>query len=75
MIQLSQKKELADEIKTQLEPTLRAVKETQTELQEAQAKIMDALSVIQQAPKRKEHFVTQIDLQNLKKELSIELKK
>jgi len=44
------KRELVDEIKTQLEPTLRSVKETQIELQEAQVKIMDALSVIQQAP-------------------------
>ena len=69
------KKELADEIKTQLEPTLRSVKETQIELQEAQAKIMEVLSVIQQAPQSKEIFVTQIDLQNLKKELSTELKK
>ena len=68
------KKKLADEIKTQLEPTLRSVKETQIELPEAQAKIMEALSVIQQAPQSKEHFVTQIDLQNLKKELSTELK-
>jgi len=68
------KKKLADEIKTQLEPTLRSVKETQIELPEAQAKIMEALSVIQQAPQSKDNFVTQIDLQNLKKELSIELK-
>ena len=36
------KRELVDEIKTQLEPTLRSVKETQIELQEAQVKIMDA---------------------------------
>jgi hypothetical protein len=68
------KKELADEIKTQLQPTLRLVKETQIELQEAQAKIMEALSVIQHTPQSKENFVTQIDLQNLKKELSTELK-
>ena len=50
------KKELADEIKIQLEPTLRSVKETQIELQEAHAKIMEALSVIQQAPQGKEFF-------------------
>ena len=68
------KKELADEIKTQLEPTLRSVKETQIELQEAHAKIMEALSVIQQAPQSKDIFVTQIDLQNLKKELSTDFK-
>jgi hypothetical protein len=69
------KKALADEIKTQLEPILQLVKETQIELQEAQAKIMEALSVIQHTPQSKEHFVTQIDIQNLKKELSTELKK
>ena len=57
MIQLSQKKELADEIKTQLEPTLRSVKETQIELQEAHAKIMEALSVIQQTPQGKKNFL------------------
>ena len=75
LIQLSQKKkELADEIKTQLEPTLRLVKETQIELQEAQAEIMEALSVIQHTSQSKEHFVTQIDLQNLRKKLSTELK-
>ena len=59
------KKELADEIKTQLEPFLRSVKETQIELQEAQTKIMEALSVIKQAPQSNENLVTQIDLQNL----------
>lgn len=64
------KRELADEIKTQLEPTLRSVKETQIELQEAQVKIMEALSVIRQAPQIKENDVKQIDLNNLKKELS-----
>ena len=77
------KKELADEIKTQLEPFLRSVKlepflrsvkETQIELQEAQTKIMEALSVIKQALQSNENLVTQIDLQNLKKELSTELK-
>ena len=68
------KKELAVEIKTQLEPTLRSDKATQIELHEAQAKIMEALSVIQQAPQSKENTVTQIDLQNLKKELSTDLK-
>jgi len=36
------KGELVDEIKTKLEPTLRSVKETQIELQEAQVEIMDA---------------------------------
>jgi hypothetical protein len=51
------KKELADEIKTQLEPTLRSVKETQIELQEAHAKIMEALSVIQQTPQGKKNFL------------------
>jgi hypothetical protein len=35
---------------------------------------MEALSVIQHTPQSKENFVTQIDLQNLKKELSTELK-
>jgi hypothetical protein len=44
------------------------------ELQEAQTKIMEALSVINQAPLSNENLVTQIDLQNLKKELSTELK-
>ena len=44
------KKELADEFKTQLEPFLRSVKDTQIELQKAQTKIMEALSVIKQAP-------------------------
>jgi hypothetical protein len=43
-------------------------------LQEAQAKIMEALSVIQHTSQSKEHFVTQIDLQNLRKKLSTELK-
>ena len=66
------KKELVDEIKTQLEPTLRSVKDTQIELQEAQIKIMEALSVIQQASQNKETFITQIDLQKLKQELSTE---
>jgi hypothetical protein len=68
------KKELADEIKTQLEPFLRAVKDTQIELQEAQTKIMEALSVSKQVSQSNENLVTQIDLQNLKKELSTELK-
>jgi hypothetical protein len=49
---------------------VRSVKTTQIELQVAQAKIMEALSVIEQASQIKEYFVTQIDLQNLKKELS-----
>jgi hypothetical protein len=44
---------------------VRSVKTTQIELQEAQAKIMEALSIIQQASQSKENFVTQIDLQNL----------
>lgn len=66
------KKELVDQIKTQLEPTLRSVKDTQIELQEAQIKIMEALSVIQQASQNKETFITQIDLQKLKQELSTE---
>lgn len=66
------KKELVDEIKTQLEPTLRSVKDTQIELQEAQIKIMEALSVTQQASQNKETFITQIDLQKLKQELSTE---
>ena len=35
---------------------------------------MEALSVIRQAPQSKENFVTHIDLQNLKKELSTEPK-
>ena len=43
-------------------------------LQEAQTKIMETLSVIKQAPLSNGHLVTQIDLQNLKKELSTELK-
>jgi hypothetical protein len=68
------KKELVDEIKTQLEPFLRSVKDTQIELQEAQTKIMEALSVIKQVSQSNENLVTQIDLQNLKKELSTELK-
>ena len=34
---------------------------------------MEALSVIKQAPQSNENLVTQIDLQNLKKELSTEL--
>ena len=34
---------------------------------------MAALSVIKQAPQSNENLVTQIDLQNLKKELSTEL--
>jgi nitrogen-specific signal transduction histidine kinase len=68
------KKELADEFKTQLEPFLRSVKETQIELQASQTKVMEALSVIKQAPQSNEKLVTQIDLQNLKKELSTELK-
>ena len=42
-------------------------------LQEAQTKIMEALSVIKQAPLSNGNLVTQIDLQNLKKELSTEL--
>ena len=42
-------------------------------LQEAQTKIMETLSVIKQAPLSNGHLVTQIDLQNLKKELSTEL--
>jgi hemerythrin superfamily protein len=41
--------------------------------QEAQTKIMEALSVIKQAPQSNENLVTQIDLQNLRKELSTEL--
>jgi hypothetical protein len=41
---------------------VRSVKTTQIELQEAQAKIMEALSVIEQTSQSKEHFVTQIDL-------------
>ena len=52
---------------------VRSVK-TQIELQEAQAEIMEALSVIQQASQSKENLVTQIDLKNLKKELSTDLK-
>jgi len=51
-----------------------SVKTTQTELQEAQAEIMKALSVIRQASQIKENEVTQIDLNNLKKELSTEFK-
>jgi hypothetical protein len=35
---------------------------------------MEALSIIQQASQSKENFVTQIDLQNLKKELSTDFK-
>ena len=35
---------------------------------------MEALSVIQHTSQSKEHFVTQIDLQNLRKKLSTELK-
>ena len=42
-------------------------------LQEAQTKIMEALSVIKQAPQSNGNLVTQIDPQNLKKELSTEL--
>jgi site-specific DNA-adenine methylase len=53
---------------------VRSVKTTQIELQVAQAKIMEALSVIEQASQIKEYFVTQIDLQNLKKELSTDFK-
>ena len=53
---------------------IRSVKTTQIELQEAQAEIMEALSAIQQASQKKEHFVTPIDLQNLKKELSNEFR-
>jgi hypothetical protein len=53
---------------------IRSVKTTQIELQEAQVKIMEALSVIEQASQSKENFVTQIDLQNLKKELSTDFK-
>jgi len=53
---------------------IRSVKTTQIELQEAQAKIMEALLVIQQAPQSKENTVTQFDLQNLKQDLSTELK-
>ena len=53
---------------------IRSVKTTQIELQEAQAKIVEALLVIQQAPQSKENTVTQIDLQIITQELSIELK-
>jgi hypothetical protein len=45
----------------------------QIELPEAQAKIIEALSVIEQASQSKENFVAQIDLQNLKKELSTDI--
>jgi hypothetical protein len=44
------------------------------ELQEAQVKIMEALSVIEQTSQSKDNFATQIDLQNLKKELSTDFK-
>ena len=42
-------------------------------LQEAQTKKMEALSVIKQAPQSNENLVTQIDLQNLRKELSTDI--
>ena len=47
-----------------------SVKTTQIELQ---AKIMEALSVIEQVSQSKENFVTQIDLQILRKELPTEV--
>jgi len=65
---------LSTEFKHELMDEVRSAKTTQTELQEAQAEIMKALSVIRQAPQNKENDVTQIDLNNLKKELSTELK-
>ena len=69
------KKELSTGLKkNELVDEFRSVKTTQIELQEAQTKIMEALSVIQQAPQSKENTVTQIYLQNLKQELSTELK-
>ena len=68
------KKELSTELKNELVDEVRSVKTTQIELQEAQAKIIEALSVIEQASQSKENCVTQIDLQNLKKELSTDFK-
>jgi archaellum component FlaC len=68
------KKELSTKLKNELVDEDRSVKTTQIELQEAQAKIMEALSIIQQASQSSVYFVTQIDLQNLKKELSTDFK-
>ena len=68
------KKELSTELKNELVDEVRSVKTTQIELQEAQVKIMEALSVIEQTSQSKDNFATQIDLQNLKKELSTDLK-
>ena len=68
------KQELSTEFKNELVDEIKSVKTTQIELQEAQAKIMEALLVIQQAPQSKENTVTQFDLQNLKQDLSTELK-
>ena len=68
------KKELSTELKNELVDEVRSVKTTQIELQQAQVKIMEALSVIEQTSQSKDNFATLIDLQNLKKELSTDLK-
>jgi hypothetical protein len=64
------KKELSTELKNELVDEVSSVKTTQIELQ---AKIMEALSVIEQVSQSKENFVTQIDLQILRKELPTEV--
>ena len=51
------RKKLSTELKNELVDEIRSVKTTQIELQEAQVKIMEALSVIEQTSQSKEHLL------------------